>query len=79
MRDDPVSVKLRKEHREWMGLTGLAKETTDMAETLADARPGIVSRAVARFSGWLLSLCRRYEEEARTEARKTYQDTHHAP
>lgn len=74
MKDDPASIKLREDHREWMKLNADAQETAERFEMIAAVHPSYFLRLLSRFSRWVAGIAIEREEIARTEARATYEE-----
>ncbi len=72
MKDDPESIKLREEHREWMRSVGDADEVVEEIETVAAVHSSWFLRLMLAIARWAQRGFHRGEEDARQAARETY-------
>lgn len=77
MRDDPEAIKLRKEHQDWMRTAGSATEAREEIETIIVAHPSWFLRLMLWIIRWIERTALQREEDARVEARATYEQTNH--
>src|SRR5258708_6255731 len=75
VKDDPASIKLREEHREWSRSVGEADEAVEQIETIVAARPSsLFLRLMLSIARWAQRWLHKGEEAARIEARETYRE-----
>lgn len=74
LKNDPGSIKLREEHRAWMEARGEADELVEDFETLVAPRPTLALRLLLRLVEWMRGKVHESEEDARVEARATYEE-----
>lgn len=74
MRDDPEAIKLREKHQDWMRTAGSATEAREEIETIVAVHPARFLRLILGLIRWCERKSLKCEEEARQDARATYED-----
>jgi hypothetical protein len=73
MKDDPESIRLREEHATLMRESGEMHDYLNEAETMAHVHPTRIVRLLLRFVRWAVGNHDDIVEEAKQQARKTYE------